>query len=74
MSVQTLEIDVQGMSCQHCVAKITAALTGVPGVEAANVDLPTGKARVTLATAVSAATLLAAVRQAGFTPGGFRKV
>ncbi|MEI8194785.1 MAG: heavy metal-associated domain-containing protein [Phycisphaerae bacterium] len=74
MAAQNLEIDVQGMSCQHCVAKVTAALTGVSGVEAVRVDLPAGKAHVTLATPVATATLLAAVQKAGFTPAGFRKV
>lgn len=37
---------VTGMSCAHCVAHVTKALEGVPGVLNAKVDLDNGQAEV----------------------------
>ncbi|WP_422745691.1 heavy-metal-associated domain-containing protein [Mycobacterium sp. WMMD1722] len=37
----TLRLEVDGMSCQHCIASITAAVEAIPGVTAVQVDLPT---------------------------------
>jgi copper chaperone CopZ len=41
-----LEIEVEGMSCEHCVATVTSAVRAVPGVEDAIVDLQTGMVKV----------------------------
>jgi copper chaperone CopZ len=40
------EIEVTGMSCQHCVGAVTRALEAVPGVARVQVDLGSGIARV----------------------------
>ncbi|SHH95995.1 heavy-metal-associated domain-containing protein [Desulfofustis glycolicus] len=37
-------IRIKGMSCQHCVASVTKALEGLPGVSDVKVDLEKGKA------------------------------
>ncbi len=42
--METKTITVIGMSCQHCVKAVTGALTGIPGVEGAAVDLGKGTA------------------------------
>lgn len=73
MAVQTIEIEVQGMTCQHCAGKVQAALAGVAGVESATVDLAQGQAEVGLKNTVHVGILLEAVKQAGFTPAGFKK-
>lgn len=36
----TLRLEVDGMSCQHCVASITKAVEAIPGVTAVAVSLP----------------------------------
>lgn len=39
------EINIDGMSCQHCVMRVKRALEGLDGVKALSVEV--GKARVT---------------------------
>ena len=45
--MNTIHLEIQGMSCGGCVKNVTAALTRVPGVSAVDVDLPAGRASVT---------------------------
>lgn len=40
--MNTIHLDVQGMSCGGCVKSVTAALNRVPGVSAVDVDLQAG--------------------------------
>jgi P-type Cu+ transporter len=40
------ELLVTGMTCAHCAQHVTQALLAVPGVDSAEVSLPTGRARV----------------------------
>lgn len=61
----TTELQISGMSCQHCVRAVTAALSAVPGAGEVAVDLASGRARV--AGAAEVAALIAAVVEAGFT-------
>ncbi len=43
---KTLMFDVKGMTCDNCVHHVTEAAKGVPGVTAAQVDLPSNTAKV----------------------------
>ena len=64
---ETLELQIEGMTCASCVTRIEKALVAVPGVSSAVVNLATEKAVVTLATgAVTRAGLEAAVRATGY--------
>lgn len=45
MAITTLKI--QGITCNHCVMRVTKALKSVAGVQDANVDLQKGEAVVT---------------------------
>ncbi len=56
---------VTGMTCNGCRRHVDAALRGVPGVTAVEVDLPGGQAKIVHAE-VSTANLVAAVEQAGY--------
>ena len=42
----TISLDIQGMSCNHCVMRVQKALAAVPGVENAQVTLQPARARV----------------------------
>lgn len=57
-------ISIEGMMCQHCVAHVNKALTGVPGVESVEVSLENKNATVTGSAEDSALT--AAVVDAGY--------
>lgn len=43
----TAQLKVQGMTCNGCVNAVKRALTNLPGVEDADVDLEGGRAKVT---------------------------
>ena len=61
----TLPID--GMTCASCVRRVERALTKVPGVASANVNLATEKATVAFdPVEVSVEQLAAAVEKAGY--------
>lgn len=41
-----VELKVEGMSCEHCVARVKKALEGIEGVRVAEVTLEPGRAVV----------------------------
>ena len=60
-------LDVEGMTCASCVARIEAALDAVPGVVEASVNFAAGTAQVrSLSGAVTPEGLAAAVKAAGY--------
>jgi Cu+-exporting ATPase len=62
-----IEIPIEGMTCEHCVRTVSEALSRVPGVEDANVDLSANRALVTIDIArVDRETLQRAVESAGY--------
>jgi Cu+-exporting ATPase len=66
-SAPPLTLEIEGMSCASCVARVERALTEVPGVRSASVNLATERAEVVATPGVAAATLEEAVRRAGYT-------
>ena len=62
----TKTIKIEGMMCQHCVAHVTKALSGVEGVSAVDVNLKKKTATVTLEKEVLNDVLIAAVTEAGY--------
>jgi copper chaperone CopZ len=64
--VEGIELKIEGMSCEHCVARTEKALAAVTGVSEVEVRLEPGAATVT-GENVSVHDLIDAVDQAGFT-------
>lgn len=64
MAVMSVELEVQGMSCGHCVAAITSAVQPLPGVEAVEVDLDRGRVLVT--GAADERTVTTAIEDCGY--------
>ena len=64
-------MQVEGMSCAHCSARVEKALSAVDGVESAHVDLEAKTAAITLTHPVEDSVLEAAVTEAGYEPAGF---
>jgi Cu+-exporting ATPase len=63
----SLRLAISGMHCSHCRAKVEKALTAVPGVFGATVDLPGGSAEIDLDDrSVRPEQLIEAVRTAGY--------
>ncbi|MCZ4348104.1 heavy metal translocating P-type ATPase [Devosia neptuniae] len=64
---ETLELQIEGMTCASCVARIEKALAAVPGVTSAAVNLATERAVVRhSAGAVTRVALEDAVRTSGY--------
>ncbi|WP_290884561.1 heavy metal translocating P-type ATPase [Arenimonas sp.] len=61
-----IRFGVTGMTCASCVGRVEKALSQVPGVRSASVNLATETAAVTTDGSASAATLAAAVEKAGY--------
>ncbi|WP_308720479.1 heavy-metal-associated domain-containing protein [Komagataeibacter xylinus] len=68
--MEKLTLNIQGMTCDGCAAKVKRALEGVDGVSMVEVSLEQGKAFVTYDTRfTNLEELYAAVDDAGFDAG-----
>jgi copper chaperone len=61
----TIEFNVEGMSCQHCVSAVTNAIRERDAAADVRVDLAAGK--VAVESSVSVETLKDAIDDAGYT-------
>ncbi len=68
--MKTETLNVSGMTCGGCTAKVTRALSALPGVDKVDVSLPKNAAEVTFDDAqVSLDRMGGALRTAGFDVG-----
>jgi Cu+-exporting ATPase len=65
VSVQTIELDVQGMTCASCAARIEKKLNRLEGVNA-TVNYATEKATVHAGKTTTAQTLIQTIEQTGY--------
>ncbi|MCC3271830.1 heavy metal translocating P-type ATPase [Arthrobacter zhangbolii] len=65
-NTRAVELDIQGMTCASCVARVERKLGKIEGVEA-SVNLPLESARVTVPETVTDQQILDAVNAAGYT-------
>ncbi|MGA7498139.1 MAG: heavy metal translocating P-type ATPase [Isosphaeraceae bacterium] len=66
-TTEVWEIPIAGMTCDHCVRTVSQALSSVPGVESAKVDLPGARAEVSVdSSRADLETLRTAVEAAGY--------
>ena len=63
---QDTTLNISGMTCASCVARVEKALLKVPGVSAASVNLATEQAKVRALAGTSIDTLREAVQAAGY--------
>ncbi|MFJ2428919.1 heavy metal translocating P-type ATPase [Pseudomonas sp. NPDC087804] len=63
---QTLELNIEGMTCASCVGRVVRALNKVPGVKSVSVNLANERAHLELLGHVDSQTLLDAVSKAGY--------
>lgn len=69
----TIELEIRGMSCTHCVMTVEHALKGVSGVRKATVDLDSEWAMVTAEKWVTEEELVKAVEKAGYEGRGAQR-
>lgn len=60
------KITIEGMSCQHCAAHVTKALTELDGVKNVDVNLSAGIAIIETDKDVKDDTIRSAVDEAGY--------
>ncbi|MDP1928029.1 MAG: heavy metal translocating P-type ATPase [Thiobacillus sp.] len=63
---ESCTLDISGMTCASCSARVEKALGKVPGVLDASVNLATEQATIKRVKGISAAMLIAAVEHAGY--------
>ena len=63
---QTLELNIEGMTCASCVGRVERALSKVPGVKRVSVNLANERAHLELLGQIDAQILIAAVTRAGY--------
>ena len=61
-----VKLQVSGMICATCVRRVEKTLKAIPGVREASVNLATEEASVSAESSVTAESLAAAVRKAGY--------
>ena len=66
VSVEEVNLQIEGMTCASCVARVEKALMKVPGVISVSVNLATDRATVQALSTVPASALNAAVEKAGY--------
>ncbi len=65
---ETVKLNIGGMHCKHCSARVEAALKGVSGVKKVAVDLESGTATVSyLPGKANTDAMIDAVVKLGFT-------
>ena len=62
-----IDLGIEGMTCAACVSRVEKVLARVPGVDGAEVNLATNRARVTTHGEVELKSLTEAVSRAGYT-------
>lgn len=63
---KTIELDITGMTCDHCVNAITTAVKDIPGVTDAEVSLE-GKSAVISGDSFDVQKILDAIEEEGYT-------
>jgi len=64
--LQSIELNIEGMTCASCVARVERALLKVPGVRSAAVNLASERAHVEVLGTPDPAALIQAVGAAGY--------
>ncbi len=75
--MSTMVVDVEGMTCQHCVSSVTTEVGGLPGVTEVSVSLdPKGVSTVTVVADgdLSPEVVAIAIEEAGYTMVGSAEV
>jgi copper chaperone len=64
--MNTITLNIEGMTCGHCEEAVNKALQGVQGVGRVQVSRAQGQARLDVAPDVHPETLVTAVREEGY--------
>jgi copper chaperone len=68
--MSTVSVTVTGMTCGHCASSVREEVGSIPGVNAVDIDLATGKVTVDSEREVEPAAIQNAVEEAGYQLAG----
>jgi len=60
------KIKVTGMSCKHCVKRVTKAIESIAGIKDVQVDLKSGEATFDKPETVSMEEIVKAIKEVGY--------
>jgi Cu+-exporting ATPase len=66
LPTKSIQLQITGMTCASCVARVEKALRTIPGVSEVTVNLATERATVRVLSTVTPSELMAAVKRAGY--------
>ncbi|SUU88228.1 Cu+-exporting ATPase [Aminobacter aminovorans] len=66
--VETIEVEIEGMTCASCVRRVEKAIAAVSGVKTASVNLATERATIETLAGTTRTAIDAAIRKAGYEP------
>ena len=66
VAIEEVSMAILGMTCASCVGRVEKALSAVPGVQSASVNLATESARVQMAAGTPRTALVKAIADAGY--------
>ena len=61
----SVDLSITGMTCASCASRVEVALSRLPGIDAANVNLATEKATLRAHAAIDIGGAMAAIENAG---------
>ncbi len=72
--MKEIRIKVEGMTCEHCAARVNKFLKEVKGVKEINTVLKENISYVTADDEISMENMQNAIREAGYTPGKLESI
>lgn len=60
------KIYINGMTCEHCVKRVTAALMELQGVEEVSISLAEGTAEIKINAEIEDSEIIEAIDEAGY--------
>jgi mercuric reductase len=69
--MKKINIEVSGMTCEHCVSMVNKFIGAVPGVKNIDTVLKENKSHITADSGVNIETIISSIKEAGYKPGRY---
>ncbi len=69
--MKKIRIEVSGMTCEHCVARVNKFVKSVNGVADINTDLTENMSYVVVKNGATVEAIKSAIEDAGYKPGNY---
>ena len=69
--MKKINVEVNGMTCEHCVAKVNKFVGSVSGVQSIDTILKENKSYIVADDNVNIETIMSSIKEAGYKPGKY---